>query len=108
MSHDPVSLQIRTRISISQAGDNLVPRVRVTLDHPSGNENAKNKIKDGGGGCHLGLLDVTFAIAIVILRSFQLVVSFFSALIPDYCKNNYYAKTATILIITATTTCLKG
>ena len=43
------------RISVSQGGGNLVPRVCVTLDQQSGNENSWNEIKDGGGGSHLGL-----------------------------------------------------
>ena len=39
----------------SQDGGNLVPRVRVTLDQQSGNEDSGNEIKDGGGGRQLGL-----------------------------------------------------
>ena len=42
-------------ISVSQDDGNLVPRGRVTLDQQSGNEDSGSKIKDGGGGCHLGL-----------------------------------------------------
>ena len=47
--------EMRTRISVSQDGDNYVPRVRVNLDQQSGNEDSGNKIKDGRGGRHLGL-----------------------------------------------------
>ena len=36
-------------------GGNLVPRIRVTVDQQSGNEDSGNEIKDGGGGGHLGL-----------------------------------------------------
>ena len=46
--------EIRTHISVSQDGSNLVPRVRVTLDQQSGNVDSGNEIKDGGGGRHLG------------------------------------------------------
>ena len=44
--------EIRTRISVSQDGGNLVPRVRVTLDQQLGNLGSENAIKDGR---HLGL-----------------------------------------------------
>ena len=47
--------EIRTPISVSQDGGNLVPRVPVTLDQQSGNEDSGNEIKDGGEGHHLGL-----------------------------------------------------
>ena len=44
--------EIYTLISVSQDGGNLVPRVCVTLDQQSGNEDSGNEIKDGR---HFGL-----------------------------------------------------
>ena len=45
---------MRTRIAVSKDGGNLVPRIPVTVDQQSGNEDSGNEIKDGGGGGHLG------------------------------------------------------
>ena len=42
----------QTRIAVSQDGGNLIPRVRVTLDQQSRNEDSGNAIKNGR---HLGL-----------------------------------------------------
>ena len=38
--------EIRTRISVSQDGGNLVSSVRLTLDQQLGNEDSGNEIKD--------------------------------------------------------------
>ena len=38
--------EIRTRISVSQDGGNLVSRVRVTLEQELGNKGSGNEIKD--------------------------------------------------------------
>ena len=47
--------EIHMRISVSQDGGNLVPRVCVTLYQQSWNEDSGNELKDGRGGRHLGL-----------------------------------------------------
>ena len=47
--------EICKHISVTQDGSNLVPIVPVTLEQQSGNEDSRNKVKDGGGGRHLGL-----------------------------------------------------
>ena len=47
--------EISMPISVSQDGGNVVRRVCITLDQQSGNEDSGSKIKDGGGGRHLGL-----------------------------------------------------
>ena len=47
--------EIRTCISVSPDGGNIVSRVRITLDYKTLNKDSEKEIKDGGRGRHLGL-----------------------------------------------------